>query len=104
MDPWRMSLKGRDIDGYASPCPPSAVHPNLIRNPHLETLKAGATRLLRPTWAEISLPALRRNFQRIRNLAAERQVMAVIKADAYGHGAVSVAKCLASSGVDWFGV
>ena len=30
--------------------------------------------------------------------------MAVIKADAYGHGAVSVAKCLAGCGVDWFGV
>jgi alanine racemase len=30
--------------------------------------------------------------------------MAVIKADAYGHGAVPVAKCLAECGVDWFGV
>lgn len=30
--------------------------------------------------------------------------MAVIKADAYGHGAVNVAKCLAGCGVDWFGV
>lgn len=30
--------------------------------------------------------------------------MAVVKADAYGHGAVPVAKCLAEGGVDWFGV
>lgn len=30
--------------------------------------------------------------------------MAVVKADAYGHGAVPVAKCLASCGVEWFGV
>ncbi len=30
--------------------------------------------------------------------------MAVVKADAYGHGAVQVARCLSSSGVDWFGV
>jgi alanine racemase len=30
--------------------------------------------------------------------------MAVVKADAYGHGAVPVAKCLAACGVDWFGV
>lgn len=67
-------------------------------------LKVGAAKLLRPTWAEISLPALRRNFERIRGLAGARQVMAVIKADAYGHGAVSVAKCLAGCGVDWFGV
>lgn len=30
--------------------------------------------------------------------------MAVVKADAYGHGAVAIAKCLAVCGVDWFGV
>jgi len=53
---------------------------------------------------EISLSTLRRNFQRIQELAGARKVMAVIKADAYGHGAVAVAKCLAACGVDWFGV
>ncbi|MBI1941791.1 MAG: alanine racemase, partial [Acidobacteria bacterium] len=61
-------------------------------------------KLLRPTWVEISLSRLRRNTERVRALAASRRVMAVIKADAYGHGAVPVAKCLAESGVDWFGV
>jgi alanine racemase len=61
-------------------------------------------KLLRPTWVEISLSKLRRNFQRVRGLAEERKVMAVIKADAYGHGAVPVAQCLAGCGVDWFGV
>jgi alanine racemase len=61
-------------------------------------------KLLRPTWVEISLSKLRRNTERVRALAASRRVMAVIKADAYGHGAVPVAKCLAASGVDWFGV
>jgi alanine racemase len=61
-------------------------------------------KLLRPTWVEISLPALRRNYQRVRSLAGRRKVMAVVKADAYGHGAVPVAKCLAQCGVDWFGV
>jgi alanine racemase len=63
--------------------------------------------LLRPTWVEISLSRLRRNLQRVRELASRpvlRRVMAVIKADAYGHGAVPVAQCLAASGVDWFGV
>ncbi|HTS67885.1 MAG TPA: alanine racemase, partial [Terriglobia bacterium] len=63
-----------------------------------------ADKLLRPTWAEISLSRLRRNFVRIRSLAGARKVMAVIKADAYGHGAVPVAVCLAGCGVDWFGV
>jgi alanine racemase len=63
-----------------------------------------ADKLLRPTWAEISLSKLRRNCARVRGLAGARKLMAVVKADAYGHGAVPVAKCLASCGVDWFGV
>jgi len=61
-------------------------------------------RLLRPTWVEISLSALTRNFARVRRLAGDRKVMAVIKADAYGHGAVPVARCLAAAGADCFGV
>ena len=63
-----------------------------------------ADKLLRPTWAEISLSKLRRNYDRVRKLAGARRVMAVIKADAYGHGAVPIAKSLAACGVDWFGV
>src|SRR5437867_1485342 len=61
-------------------------------------------KLLRPTWAEISLSTLRRNHERVRQRAGRRKVMAVVKADAYGHGAVPVAKCLAGCAVDWFGV
>jgi alanine racemase len=66
-----------------------------------------ADKLLRPTWVEISLSKLRRNCERVRALAGSRsprRVMAVVKADAYGHGAVPVAKCLAGCGVEWFGV
>lgn len=66
-------------------------------------MNSQAVKLLRPTWVEISLGKLRRNFARVRELAGDRSVMAVIKADAYGHGAVAVAKCLAECGVDWFG-
>ncbi|HXX22520.1 MAG TPA: alanine racemase [Terriglobia bacterium] len=61
-------------------------------------------KLLRPTWVEISLSKLRRNYERVHRLAGRRKVMAVIKADAYGHGAVAVANCLAQCGADWFGV
>ena len=61
-------------------------------------------KLLRPTWVEISLSKLRRNYERVQGLAGRRKVMAVIKADAYGHGAVAVANCLAQCGADWFGV
>lgn len=60
-------------------------------------------KLLRPTWAEISLGKLQRNYARVRELAGARKLMAVIKADAYGHGAVAISKCLAACGVDWFG-
>ena len=72
--------------------------------PESKIVNPAMDKLLRPTWVEISLPKLRRNFQRIRELAGARKVMAVIKADAYGHGAVPVAKCLAACGADWFGV
>ena len=59
----------------------------------------------RPTWVEISLPQLAENYRVIRNhVGSERAVMAIIKADAYGHGLVEVAKTLAGLGVDWFGV
>jgi alanine racemase len=61
-------------------------------------------KLLRPTWAEISLGALARNYARVRSLAGRRKLMAVIKGDAYGHGAIAVAQHLAACGVDWFGV
>jgi len=63
-----------------------------------------ADKLLRPTWVEISLSKLRRNCARVQALAGSRKVMAVVKADAYGHGAVPAAQCLAECGVDWFGV
>ena len=61
-------------------------------------------KLLRPTWVEISLSKLRRNYERVQRLTGRRKMMAVIKADAYGHGAVAVANCLAGCGADWFGV
>lgn len=67
-------------------------------------MSSHADKLLRPTWVEISLSKLRRNYQRVRKLAGARKVMAVVKADAYGHGAVRIAQCLAECGVDWFGV
>ena len=60
---------------------------------------------LRPTWAEISLSKLKANLARVRRLAgSRRRVMALVKADAYGHGAVPVAQALEAAGVDWFGV
>lgn len=59
----------------------------------------------RPTWAEISLPRLVKNFQAIQRRVGSRcEVMAVVKANAYGHGAAAVARALSTNGARWFGV
>lgn len=59
----------------------------------------------RPTWAEIHLDNLAANFKQIKTLVSPAaRIMAVVKADAYGHGAVECARTLASEGADWFGV
>lgn len=59
----------------------------------------------RPTWAEIDLDALAANLRTVRGVVGPRvQVMAVVKADAYGHGARACAQRLARAGADWFAV
>lgn len=59
----------------------------------------------RPTWAEIDLNSLAANFHKIKQrVTPAARVMAIVKADAYGHGAVACARRLASEGADWFGV
>lgn len=61
--------------------------------------------ILRRTWAEIDLDALAVNFRAVRACTAEgAKVCSVIKADAYGHGAVRVAQELEALGTDWFAV
>ena len=59
----------------------------------------------RPTWAEIDLNNLAVNFNSIKKrVSSTARVMAVVKANAYGHGAVECARRLALEGADWFGV
>lgn len=53
----------------------------------------------RPAWAWIDLAALRHNARRAIAFAAGRSVIAVVKADAYGHGAEPVARALLQEGV-----
>ncbi len=66
---------------------------------------ATATDLLRPLWAEIDLSALARNLEIVRGLAGPRRLIVSVKANAYGHGAVPIARELARLGVDtlWTG-
>ncbi|MFH1355242.1 MAG: alanine racemase [Candidatus Omnitrophota bacterium] len=59
----------------------------------------------RPTWAEISLANLAYNYRQIKNLLKPgTKIMVTIKADAYGHGLIPVAKRLVKSGADYLGV
>src|ERR1051326_5188860 len=59
----------------------------------------------RPTWVEVSLRQLAENYQIIReHIGPNRALMAIVKADAYGHGLPQIASKLAHLGADWFGV
>lgn len=61
---------------------------------------------LKRAWAEISLPALKRNIDIIRRLCSGKtEIMAVVKADAYGHGDERICRCLAEEcGIGYFAV
>ena len=60
---------------------------------------------LRPTWVEVDLDRLAANYRAVRDhLPRGVRVMAVVKADAYGHGAARVAAALQREGADCFGV
>jgi alanine racemase len=59
----------------------------------------------RPTYAEIDLNSLRFNLRSCREfIGTDVNYMAVVKANAYGHGAVECSTALVSGGVDWLGV
>ena len=67
----------------------------MIKNPNFS----------RPSWAEINLNALEYNFKQIKHLIKkDTKVLVAVKANAYGHGAVPVAKRLKRLGVDYLGV
>jgi len=57
-----------------------------------------------PVWAEIDLDALAHNVRRAVRLAGPARVMAVVKANAYGHGALPVARTALAAGAAWLGV
>ena len=58
----------------------------------------------RATFAEINLKALKHNLQNLKTITEPTTgIMAVIKADAYGHGAIPCAKAAVDSGVDYLG-
>lgn len=55
-------------------------------------------------WAQIDLAAVRANVHRLREAAGDSEVMAIVKADAYGHGLIPVSQAIRSAGAPWLGV
>jgi alanine racemase len=66
--------------------------------------RAAPADAVRPTRAEVNLGALRKNLHVAKRAAKGAAVYAVLKADAYGHGAPAIARTLERAGVDGFAV
>ena len=58
----------------------------------------------RPTWAEVDLDAIAANVAALKTQAAAPRLMAVVKADGYGHGLVPSARAALAGGADWLAV
>src|SRR5579871_3420414 len=57
------------------------------------------------SWVEVSRTRIRENYRAVRNLVKDRaEVMPVVKADAYRHGAVEISKALEAEGATWLAV
>lgn len=60
---------------------------------------------IRPVWLEINLDAIAHNVKKIRQIVGKNtQIIAVVKANAYGHGAIEVSETLLENGVTMLGV
>lgn len=59
---------------------------------------------LRPVWGEVDLGAVRANTRALLELARPAALLAVVKADGYGHGSVEVAQAALDAGATWLGV
>ncbi|WP_066874966.1 alanine racemase [Clostridium mediterraneense] len=53
---------------------------------------------IRPVWAEVNLDYIRHNMREIRKLTGDKKIISVVKADAYGHGAVDLVPVLLEEG------
>ncbi len=59
---------------------------------------------LRPVWGEVDLGAVRANVEILLDAVAPAQLLAVVKADGYGHGSIPVARAALAAGAQWLGV
>lgn len=61
-------------------------------------------KITRPAWMEVHLDRLENNIKEIKRLVGDKEVLGVVKADAYGHGVEEVTKTLYNNGVRKFAV
>ena len=88
---------------HPSSVPPASVEAPPASEPRvLRPRRAAPADAVRPTRAEVNLQALRHNLHVVRRHAGSSAVWAVLKADAYGHGAPAVARTLERAGADGF--
>ncbi|MBI4786134.1 MAG: alanine racemase [Chloroflexi bacterium] len=59
---------------------------------------------LRPAWVEVNLNAIEQNTRRLGEIARPAEVMAMVKANGYGHGAVEASRAALRGGATWLGV
>ena len=55
-------------------------------------------------WATIDLDLVSENLRNLRDLLPEKKILAVVKADAYGHGSIPISRRLEAEGIDFLGV
>ena len=80
--------------------PPASLPP-----PNLTAAATGVDHSLRPAWIELDLEAIRHNTRQIRSIVGSgSKLMAVVKANAYGHGAVPVARACLEAGAHMLAV
>jgi alanine racemase len=76
----------------------------IFRDPEILKKYSDFTKSFKRCWAEIDLDALESNVRKIKKFCPGKKLIAVIKADAYGHGHVSIFKMLLQIGVSNFAV
>lgn len=59
---------------------------------------------IRPVWAEVNLDYIRHNMREIKKLTGDKKIISIVKADAYGHGAVDLVPVLLEEGAEKLGV
>lgn len=92
------------IPGASSRCAFLMVPQNAILKMHTFGKMNMNTTSTRPAWVEVDLQAIVENLKAVRHKVGQRKIMGTVKANAYGHGLVEMAKLLEAEGIDMLGV